>query len=162
MDDGAVDTLIILENDLYRRADAAVVDRLLAAARHVVIIDHIEHATSAKADVVLPAATFAEADGTLVNNEGRAQRFFQVFVPGNDIKDDIRRDVTGDIQESWRWLRDIMVAAGRGDEARWSSLDDVTAACAAGNSEPRTDFARRAIGGFSHRRPEDSARTPSL
>ena len=31
--------------------------------------------------VVLPAATFAEADGTLVNNEGRAQRFFQVFVP---------------------------------------------------------------------------------
>ena len=56
-----------------------MVDRLLAAAQHIVMIDHIEHATSAKADVVLPAATFAEADGTLVNNEGRAQRFFQVF-----------------------------------------------------------------------------------
>ena len=130
MDDGAVDTLIIMENDLYRRTDAAMVDRLLAVARHIVMIDHIEHATSAKADVVLPAATFAEADGTLVNNEGRAQRFFQVFVPGNDIKDDIRGDVTGDIRESWRWVRDIIVAAGRGDDARWSSLDDVTAACA--------------------------------
>jgi NADH-quinone oxidoreductase subunit G len=130
MDDGAVDTLIIMENDLYRRTDAAMVDRLLAVARHIVMIDHIEHATSAKADVVLPAATFAEADGTLVNNEGRAQRFFQVFVPGNDIKDDIRGDVTGDIRESWRWLRDIIVAAGRGDDARWASLDDVTAACA--------------------------------
>ena len=130
MDDGAVDTLIIMENDLYRRTDAAMVDRLLAVARHIVMIDHIEHATSAKADVVLPAATFAEADGTLMNNEGRAQRFFQVFVPGNDIKDDIRGDVTGDIRESWRWLRDIIVAAGRGDDARWSSLDDVTAACA--------------------------------
>jgi NADH-quinone oxidoreductase subunit G len=103
-----------------------------------VVVDHIEHATSAKADVMLPAATFAEADGTLVNNEGRAQRFFQVFVPGNDIKDDIRGGVAGDIQESWRWMRDILVAAGRGDEAPWSSLDDVTAACAAAipNLEP--------------------------
>jgi NADH-quinone oxidoreductase subunit G len=98
------------------------------------MIDHIEHATSAKADVVLPAATFAEADGTLVNNEGRAQRFFQVFVPKGEIEGDIKgdapRDIPGDIQESWRWMRDIMVA-GRGDERQWSSLDDVTAACAA-------------------------------
>ncbi|SEK84737.1 NADH-quinone oxidoreductase subunit NuoG [Nitrosovibrio tenuis] len=138
LDDGAVDTLIILENDLYRRTDAAMVDRLLAAARNVVVVDHIEHATSAKADVVVPAATFAEADGTLLNNEGRAQRFFQVFVPGNDIKDDIWGGIAGDIQESWRWLRDIMVSVGRGDEARWPSLDDVTAACAAAipNLEP--------------------------
>ncbi len=135
MDSGAVDTLIVLENDLYRRADAAVVDRLLAAAQHVVVIDHIEHAASAKADVVLPAATFAEADGTLVNNEGRAQRFFQVFVPTGNIPGS---DIPGDIQESWRWMRDIMVAADRGDEAQWSSLDDVTAACAAAipNLEP--------------------------
>ena len=29
----------------------------------------------------MPAGTFAESDGTLVNSEGRAQRFFQVFVP---------------------------------------------------------------------------------
>ena len=84
------------------------------------MIDHIEHATSAQADVVLPAATFAEADGTLVNNEGRAQRFFQVFVPKGEIKGDIKgdtsHDIPGDIQESWRWMRDIMVAGGRGDE----------------------------------------------
>jgi NADH-quinone oxidoreductase subunit G len=111
-------TVIILENDLYQRSDAAVVDRFLAAAKHVVVIDHIMHATSEKADVVLPAGTFAEADGTLVNNEGRAQRSFQVFAP------------QGDIQESWRWVRDIMTAAGRDKEVPWSSLDHVTAACA--------------------------------
>jgi NADH-quinone oxidoreductase subunit G len=88
--------------------------------------------------VVLPAATFAEADGTLVNNEGRAQRFFQVFVPNreiegeieNDIRDDTPRDIPGDIQESWRWMQDILVA-GCGNDGQWSSLDDVTAACAA-------------------------------
>jgi NADH-quinone oxidoreductase subunit G len=131
MNDATADILIILENDLYRRTDAAMVDRLLAAARDILVVDHIEHATSAKADVVVPAATFAEADGTLVNNEGRAQRFFQVFVPGNDIKDDIRDRIAGDIQESWRWVQDIMAAAGRADEAPWSSLDDVTSACAA-------------------------------
>ncbi len=43
-------------------------------------------ALTAKAELVLPAATFAEGDGTFVNNEGRAQRFFQVFVPGGDIR----------------------------------------------------------------------------
>ena len=39
--------------------------------------------------MVLPAATFAETDGTLVNNEGRAQRFFQVFVPRVIFGDEI-------------------------------------------------------------------------
>lgn len=110
-------TVIILENDLFQRSDAVVVDRFLAAAKHVAVIDHVTHATSEKADVVLPAGTFAEADGTLVNNEGRAQRFFQVFVS------------PGDIQESWRWAQDIMTAAGRDKEAPWLSLDHVTAAC---------------------------------
>ena len=50
-------------------------------AKHVVAIDHIEHATIEAADVVLPTATFAEADGTLVNYEGRAQRFFRCSLP---------------------------------------------------------------------------------
>jgi NADH-quinone oxidoreductase subunit G len=115
----AADTVIILENDLYRRAEASAVDQFLSAARNVVVIDHISHATSARADIVLPAGTFAETDGTLVNNEGRAQRFFQVFVSH------------GDIQESWRWAQDLMTAAGvdRGDP--WLKLDQVIAACAA-------------------------------
>ncbi|SFN35288.1 NADH-quinone oxidoreductase subunit G [Nitrosospira briensis] len=117
--DFSVDTIIILENDLYQRADAAVVDRFLAAAKHVVVIDHMDNATCARADVVLPAGTFAEADGTLVNNEGRAQRFFQVFVP------------EGDIQESWRWAQDIMTITGSCKGQPWMNLDQITASCAA-------------------------------
>jgi NADH-quinone oxidoreductase subunit G len=112
------DTVIILENDLYRRAGAEAVDTALDAARHVIAIDHLNNATTAKAEVVLPGATFVEGDGTLVNNEGRAQRFYQVFVP------------EGDIQESWRWLRDIMVASGRSEASAWRTLDDITAALA--------------------------------
>jgi NADH-quinone oxidoreductase subunit G len=58
---------------------------------------------------LLPAGTFAESDGTLVSSEGRAQRFYQTYVP------------PGFIQESWRWL-------GVG---KWANLDEVVAAIAA-------------------------------
>jgi NADH-quinone oxidoreductase subunit G len=116
---GAADVVIVLENDLYRRADRASVERAMGAARHVIVIDHLENRTTARASLVLPAATFAEGDGTLVNNEGRAQRFVQVFV------------AEGDVQESWRWLSDVMTAGGHPDAAGWAVLDDVVSALAA-------------------------------
>jgi NADH-quinone oxidoreductase subunit G len=112
---GAAETVIVAENDLYRRMDRASVDALLTAARHVILIDHLMHATGERAEAVLPAATFAEATGTLVNNEGRAQRFFQVFVP------------EGDVQAGWRWLGRLMVAAGKADAEPWPRLDDLLA-----------------------------------
>src|SRR5690606_22016871 len=116
---GEAQTLIILENDLYRRTDKAVVDRCLKRARHVIVIDHVMNDTVRRAEIVLPAGTFAETDGTLVSNEGRAQRFFQVVVPG------------GDVQASWRWMHDLMSILGRPPEPTWRRLDDVIAACAA-------------------------------
>ena len=108
------DTVIVLENDLYRRAGATSVDSLLTTAKHVIAIDHLAHRTTEKAEVVLPAGTFAESDGTLVNSEGRAQRFYQVFVP------------SGDEQESWRWLQELMGAAGQLETPAWENLDDIT------------------------------------
>jgi NADH-quinone oxidoreductase subunit G len=95
------------------------------------VLDHLQHATAARAEVVLPAATFAEGDGTLVNNEGRAQRFYQVFSPQDDI------------QESWRWLRDLFAAAGRAAEAPWHNLDEIGASLASALPvfQPVTDIA---------------------
>ena len=75
--EGRADTVIILENDLYRRAPAAEVDAFLKTAAHVMVLDHLANPTTEKAELVLPAGTFAESDGTLVSSEGRAQRFFQ-------------------------------------------------------------------------------------
>jgi NADH-quinone oxidoreductase subunit G len=106
-------TAIVVENDLYRRAPSSDVDAFLRSAKHVIALDHLQNRTSTAAELAFPAATFAEADGTLVNNEGRAQRSFQVFVPEENI------------QESWRWLRDIFTAAGRREFAAWEHLDDV-------------------------------------
>jgi NADH-quinone oxidoreductase subunit G len=90
--DGAIDTVIVLENDLYRRAPRQRADRFFGAVQNVVVLDHLTNETTAKANLLLPAATFAESDGTFTSSEGRAQRFFQVYV------------APGAIQESWRWL----------------------------------------------------------
>ncbi|MGH7781414.1 MAG: NADH-quinone oxidoreductase subunit NuoG [Candidatus Binataceae bacterium] len=113
---GAVDAVIILENDLYRRAPADAVDAFLKSAGHVIVLDHLATRTTAMAELVLPAATFAESDGTLVNNEGRAQRSFQAFVPN------------GDVAASWQWLRDAIAASGRAQVAPWQDLDEIIAA----------------------------------
>jgi len=115
---GEVEALVILENDLYRRAPRQQMDALLKGAKHVIVLDSLLTPTASQAEIVLPAGTFAESDGTLVNNEGRAQRFFQVFVP------------QGDIQESWRWLREMMIAAGRREAAALETLDHVDEALA--------------------------------
>ncbi|HUS82410.1 MAG TPA: molybdopterin-dependent oxidoreductase, partial [Dehalococcoidia bacterium] len=116
---GDADTVVILENDLYRRAGAATVDAFFGAADHVIVVDHTAGETTARADTVLPAATFAESDGVFVNNEGRAQRFYKVMMP------------TDGVRESWRWLRDLALAAGRSDVEAWQNVDGVEAALAA-------------------------------
>lgn len=101
-------TAIILENDLYRVLPEARVDAFFGRCKKVVALDVLNNRTTAKADVLIPAASFAEGDGTFVSNEGRAQRFFQVFIPAGGL-----------IRESWKWLRkmrSLLTTAGNGQE----------------------------------------------
>ncbi|MEI6413081.1 MAG: NADH-quinone oxidoreductase subunit NuoG [Pseudomonadota bacterium] len=114
---------VILENDLFRRADAEQVQSALNGAISVVVIDHQMTATAKAADVLLSSASFAEGDGTVVNSEGRAQRFFRVYDPSY-------YDPTQVITESWRWLHRL---EGRlhDHEETWLCLDDAVRACAA-------------------------------
>lgn len=109
---------IVLENDLYRRAPRDLVDAAMAGS--VVVLDHSRSATTDRADIVLPAASFAEAEGTLVSSEGRAQRFFQVVYPEDSMRG------------AWRWLRDARRAIGAEAQDGWETIDDVTAALAEG------------------------------
>jgi NADH-quinone oxidoreductase subunit G len=71
----AADVLVILENDLYRRLSENTVTKALENCRRTIVLDHLMNATVEKADIVLPVAAYAESSGTMVNNEGRAQRF---------------------------------------------------------------------------------------
>jgi NADH-quinone oxidoreductase subunit G len=116
---GAADAVVVLENDLYRRAPAAAVDAALKAATTVVVIDHQQTPTSDKAQFLLPAASFAEGDGTMVNMEGRAQRYFQVFDP-------VYYDPNCLTHESWRWAH-ALHSTLRGKDVVWDVLDHVTA-----------------------------------
>ncbi|MGD8360868.1 MAG: NADH-quinone oxidoreductase subunit NuoG [Gemmatimonadota bacterium] len=100
VEEESVGGVVILENDLFRRAPREAVERFLGVAPLTVVLDQLAHETGERAELVLPAATFAEGDGTLVNHEGRAQRFVRVFVPNE-----------GEIRESWRWLGDAAATA---------------------------------------------------
>jgi NADH-quinone oxidoreductase subunit G len=120
--DGGADALVVLENDLYRRADPALVDSALAAADTLIVVDHQRTAIAEQAQVMLPAASFAEGDGTLISNEGRAQRFFQVYDPAY-------YEPTCQIKEGWRWLH-ALHSAVQGQEISWTLLDEVTEHCA--------------------------------
>jgi NADH-quinone oxidoreductase subunit G len=118
IENGKADTLVILENDLFRRGDTERIRRCLERCTSVVLLDHVLHETASLADLVLPAAAFAEQSGTLVNQEGRGQRFFQVFVP------------EGDIRPGWQWIRDCSALLGLPEGTKWRNLDDLTASIA--------------------------------
>ena len=116
---GKAGAAVILENDLYRRLPARAADEFFDKCPSVILLDHLDHGTAGRAGIVVPAATFAESEGTLVNNEGRAQRFFKVSPPPHGVR------------ESWRWLCDFARAAGRRDAAGLRDLDDLVQAIAA-------------------------------
>ncbi|WP_432414596.1 NADH-quinone oxidoreductase subunit NuoG [Chromohalobacter israelensis] len=123
---GDADGVVVLENDLYTRAAAARVNPALQRADCVVVLDHQRTATWEKADIGLPAASFAESDGTLVSLEGRAQRFYQVFEPSY-IRPETR------IRESWRWLNALKASVER-QPVTPLTLDEVTREVAATHS----------------------------
>lgn len=89
-------TVVIVENDLYRDISSSVLDSFFSKSANIIVLDSLHNRTTEKANVLIPAATFAEGDGTMVNYEGRAQRLFQVFMPANPF-----------IKESWKWLKEM-------------------------------------------------------
>ncbi len=78
LSDGAASAVIIIENDLTRRAPSAAVTAALQAAEQVVVVDHLNTATTRAATLALPSTSFNEYESSRVNYEGRAQLSFQV------------------------------------------------------------------------------------
>ncbi|NND81696.1 MAG: NADH-quinone oxidoreductase subunit NuoG [Gammaproteobacteria bacterium] len=116
---GEIDTLLVLENDLYRRAPQSSVEALLKNAGKVVVLDCVDTATMSCSALALPTASFAEAEGTLVSSEARAQRYYPAFLPAEQR------------QPAWQWLKQM---GQQLQPARFDPLphfDDITAACAA-------------------------------
>ncbi len=113
-----VDTLVVLENDLCRRVNADQAERIFQSGKQLLVIDQVKNETARQADLLLPAASFAETEGTLVSSAGRAQRSFAVFQPKEDIRG------------SWEWLSDMIALRNGDQQPRWQHLDEVTESCA--------------------------------
>lgn len=111
---GKANNLIVLENDLYRRCGRNRLEQSLDKLHTLAVLDHSGQESCYRADLVLPAASFAETDGTLVNSEGRAQRFFAVYPSDPTLTQS---------QPSWQWLNQALAN-------RWQNFDAITQACA--------------------------------
>jgi NADH-quinone oxidoreductase subunit G len=111
---GTVKGIIALEADLP--ADLPAEIRVLAAA------DWLPTDLMKRAEVLLPATSWVEMDGTYINNEGRAQRFRQVMQPGLPINGltpelhppRIHRHYPpgGDLLPSWRIVSELLERLG--------------------------------------------------
>jgi formate dehydrogenase major subunit len=76
------------ENPALSEADATHAREAMDAVDFMVVQDIFLTETAEYADVVLPAASFAEKDGTFTNTERRVQRVRKVIEPVGDTRDD--------------------------------------------------------------------------
>lgn len=79
---------VIGENPVLSDADAHHVREALAKLEFLVVQDIFLSETAKFADVVLPAASFAEKNGTFTNTERRVQRIRKAIKPIGDSKPD--------------------------------------------------------------------------
>jgi NADH-quinone oxidoreductase subunit G len=108
-----VDILVILENDLYRRIPKERAGIALDKCRRVIVLDHLWNETAKKADLLLPVASYAESAGTLVNNEGRAQRYYPAVLPDTPVK------------ENWRVIAELIKLKDNNTGIAWETFDQV-------------------------------------
>jgi len=87
--DGDIDAMYIIgENPRISDPDATHVTEALEKLDFLVVQEIFLSETASLADVVLPATSFAEKDGTFTNTERRVQRVRKVLEPVGDAKAD--------------------------------------------------------------------------
>lgn len=116
--DGKLELLILLGADpLNDCPDADLARRAFAGVRRVLAIDTSPSESARRADVVLPAAAFAEKSGTTTNLEGRVFRVNQKVTAHGTSRPD--------------WMIATELALELGHDLGFLTVDDVTAEIAA-------------------------------
>ncbi|AZP36325.1 NADH-quinone oxidoreductase subunit G [Candidatus Annandia adelgestsuga] len=116
-----IDTLIIMENNIYRYLSKKYVNNSFKKIKNIIYIDHQKNEIYKKSNLVLPSTNFAESNGTLVNYEGRAQRFFKTFNPNLYNKNSNKL-------ESWDWINKIRLKLNK-NSINWSTFDNIVNHC---------------------------------
>ncbi len=96
MDSGRIKAMYVTgENPLLSEPDLSHAEEMFKKLDFLVVQDIFMHETAQIADVILPATSFAEKDGTFTNSERRVQRVRKAIEPVGESKADweIIRDV---------------------------------------------------------------------
>jgi len=102
VEDGGIKGLYVMgENPALSDPNTNRTREALKATEFLVVQDAFLSETAQLADVVLPAATFAEKDGTFTNTERRVQRVRRAVQP------------PGEARADWQILCDVATAMGR-------------------------------------------------
>jgi NADH-quinone oxidoreductase subunit G len=113
--EGKVDVLVLLGADPVNDCpDADLARRALAGARRIISIDTHPSESTQQADLVFPAAAFAEQSGTTTNLEGRVTTVAQKVT------------VHGTARPDWMIAAELAVRLGH--DLGFSSIADVTSA----------------------------------
>ncbi|MGE5343429.1 MAG: NADH-quinone oxidoreductase subunit NuoG [Candidatus Omnitrophota bacterium] len=131
MEEGGIDTVIILETDLAKIIHPQLFSRFMDQFKHRIVLDHTYTRTAEKSTLLLPVSPFTEGEGIYINNEGRAQPFFKVLEPLPPVK------------ESWKWLLDMDKLFETPGELSWENLDDIRTAIV---SDRQNSFREKASG----------------
>jgi NADH-quinone oxidoreductase subunit G len=109
--DGSFTPEVVYVADAGWSKDADDPDRVAALRRAKLLVVHArtENLLTREADVVLPAASLAEKDGTFTNRFGRVQRFERAMLPKPPVKAD------------WEILLQLSLALGFGDPS-WNPI----------------------------------------
>lgn len=95
--------LFILENNLDRHLQEQPLLSILNLVECSVLFDHSEHTMTERVDLCLPVPTTLESQGTFVNSEGRAQRFYPV------------KQAALPARQAWQWMKEALL--------EWVSID---------------------------------------
>ncbi|MCV2526070.1 MAG: NADH-quinone oxidoreductase subunit NuoG [Candidatus Lightella neohaematopini] len=111
------DGLIILENDLYRYVLKNRLDNSLNNINTIIILDYKYNNIMKKANIIIPTTSSIESSGTVINYEGRIQRFFKPY--------DKYLDNKNYLLDSWYWLHTIN-SKYLNTQIKWKNINDVT------------------------------------
>jgi predicted molibdopterin-dependent oxidoreductase YjgC len=103
--------LIVGVNPMMSFPDRAKIKKALEALDFVVVSDIFPTETTEYADVILPAASFAEKDGTFTSTERRVQRIRRIVDP------------PGESRAEWQWVSDLQRRMGL--PANYSSAAEI-------------------------------------
>ncbi|UOF89822.1 nitrate reductase [Fodinisporobacter ferrooxydans] len=104
---------VISSNPVVSSPNANLVEEGLKKLKFLVVADMFVSETARMADLILPASSYLENEGTLTNLEGRV-----TYRPGN-------RECPGEVKHDWQILCEVAIALGKETYFSFSSAEEI-------------------------------------